>query len=225
MVATSPAVASLALALGKYSTLILRGFCTPQPSETSPLPVYTTFDGIGHQQLHELVRRVLDEEAGLLFGQAIHLLQSAADLALGLGAVPPGHGLVAGRLARLAELGFGLAEFGARLGLQAFRSRAPSPRPRAAFRPLRNPGAAARWTCAPCACVRARPGRWPPARRCARPWRPRRNCGRRGSFRPASSSRPDCADRARRRTSSASGACADRYRAWPSGRRVRPAWD
>src|SRR5207244_1917135 len=45
MVATSPAVASLALAFGKYATLILRGFCTPHPSDTSPLPVYTTFDG------------------------------------------------------------------------------------------------------------------------------------------------------------------------------------
>src|ERR1035437_2746529 len=45
MVATSPAVASRALAFGKYSTVILRGFCAPQPSDTSPLPVYTTFDG------------------------------------------------------------------------------------------------------------------------------------------------------------------------------------
>ncbi len=38
MVATSPAVASLALAFVKYATVTLRGFCTPQPSDTSPLP-------------------------------------------------------------------------------------------------------------------------------------------------------------------------------------------
>ena len=39
MVATSPAVASLEFAFAKYSTAILRGFCTPQPSVTSPEPV------------------------------------------------------------------------------------------------------------------------------------------------------------------------------------------
>src|ERR1019366_5238558 len=42
MVATSPAVASRALAFGKYATVTLRAFCTPQPSDTSPLPAYTT---------------------------------------------------------------------------------------------------------------------------------------------------------------------------------------
>src|ERR1019366_3194373 len=45
MVATSPAVASRALAFGKYATVTRRAFCTPQPSDTSPLPAYTTFDG------------------------------------------------------------------------------------------------------------------------------------------------------------------------------------
>src|ERR1035438_5180525 len=45
MVATSPAVASRALAFGKYATVTLRAFCTPQPSDTSPEPAYTTFAG------------------------------------------------------------------------------------------------------------------------------------------------------------------------------------
>src|ERR1039457_655072 len=45
MVATSPAVASRALAFGKYATVTRRACCTPQPSDTSPLPAYTTLAG------------------------------------------------------------------------------------------------------------------------------------------------------------------------------------
>src|ERR1019366_392139 len=54
MVATSPAVASLALAFGKYSTVILRPFCTPQPNDASPLPAYITFDGSATSNLTSL---------------------------------------------------------------------------------------------------------------------------------------------------------------------------
>src|ERR1039457_585310 len=38
MVATSPLVASLGLALGKYSTLMRRAPCAPQVSLVSPVP-------------------------------------------------------------------------------------------------------------------------------------------------------------------------------------------
>ncbi len=63
---------------------------------------------------------VFDVEAGLLFGQAIHLLQRAADLAFGLGAIPPRHGLIAAHRRAFAEFGFGLVQVGARGGLELF---------------------------------------------------------------------------------------------------------
>src|ERR1035441_6561706 len=45
MVATSPAVARRALGLGKYSMATRRGFCTPQPSASSPRPMMATLCG------------------------------------------------------------------------------------------------------------------------------------------------------------------------------------
>ena len=120
MVATSPAVASLALVLGKYSMTTRRGGCFPQPSVCSPPPSMATCDGVREEQPERLRVLGFHQEAHLL-AQAIDLLERAARVARGLGAVPPGHGLVGGSgRGALVGLGFGGAQLRAGFGFQLF---------------------------------------------------------------------------------------------------------
>src|ERR1019366_7052333 len=93
MVATSPAVASRALAFGKYSTVILRGFCAPQPSDTSPLPLYTTFDGSATSNFTSLCAASSMESRACCLGRQSTCLSVPLTLPSGLGASHHGTGL------------------------------------------------------------------------------------------------------------------------------------
>ena len=92
MVATSPAVARRASALGKYSMVTRRGFL----NAASQLRLVASRDddlaGVADQQLHGLVVVAFHHQARL-FAQAIHLLEAADEFARGLRAVPPRNGI------------------------------------------------------------------------------------------------------------------------------------
>ena len=120
MVATSPAVASLALAFGKYSTTTRRAFCTPQPSATSPPPEYADLARVGHQQPDDLLIRVFDQRGAPACRRQSTCFNVPVTLPPGFGPSHQGTALSRRLSGAVAELGLGLVQFGARLGSSGF---------------------------------------------------------------------------------------------------------
>ena len=154
MVATSPAVARRALALGKYRRSTRRGFCAPQPSVLDASAVDGDLGGVGDQQLHDLVVVAFHHQARLL-AEAIHLLERAVRPCRGLAGRPTTGRLCCRLVCRRHCTWLRARAPGRAPRLSAARYRGLPLRPCGAFRPLRNPGAAPRWPARAC-CMRSR---------------------------------------------------------------------